>query len=563
MVAFKVVKSLNNYKDGSEVELLEIMHKTLNTSHDSEELQKSIKDWPTSYHLNESRCNILLPINLNQKLKILDVGGGTGLLTRYLADKGMNITLLEGEETRARIAQERCKELNNVEIVVGEIGDLDKTIKYDLILIIGVLEYIGAKNSRKWLSQINELLEEDGSICLAIENRVGLKYFMGYPEDHTGNFWDGILNYYQTDKPKTYSKKELKNLLISVGLKNQNWWYPFPDYKMPTSILNSDIFSELDHEHVGTLITTPFQKAGHETLIQLNQKLLINSIAKAGLLEELSNSFLVFASRTLESKVKQEEALAVLSDPNYRRNKFNRKRYLRKSDNHIYFENKLKHMNSDLEKNNDIFHDTSLKTWVSGENLLQELIQKKINIILVLQFLFTKLVRLSSKSILIAKINPYMPSTICMEKIIENFDIKLDNFILKDEELFFIDQEWVSTKGICQQLALIRSLYGTFINNIELWKSLKRNQKETLWICISEIVKIICGNSHHSIEDFISAEKWFMQQISIIDTENLGLELKFALNSIVSDYSNVDRNLPLSHYGVMRAHAIPIEIKII
>lgn len=64
---------------------------------------------------------------------------------------------------------------------------------YDYITLIGVFEYskgyIGTDDPYvEMIRRIKRHLKPGGQILIAIENRLGLKYFAGCTEDHTGVF---------------------------------------------------------------------------------------------------------------------------------------------------------------------------------------------------------------------------------------------------------------------------------------------------------------------------------------------------------------------------------------
>lgn len=545
MPTLKVINSREAYADGAEYELLNIFKNVKDVSSNSDELQQYIKDWPTDYHLNRERNNILLPIEIKPGMKILDVGGGTGVATRYLAEKGANVTLLEGELSRALVAQERCRDLKNVEIIVGEVNDLEVFDKYDLILVIGVLEYIGLSNAQEWLKKLESLLDQDGHLALAIENRLGIKYFLGYPEDHTGKYWDGILNYYGQDAPRTYAKSELRELLNYSGFKYLNWWYPFPDYKMPLTILSEQALLDLNSQELSGIIKKPFQSAGFDSLLNFSGKLLIESISRAGLLDQLSNSFLVLCSKD-KPKTRSSNAVIFESSPNYRKNKYRKQKTLVHFDK-ILIWNECKSDNLDDEKDEIVEFSVKSRDFFHGDTLLGEIKKSSGNVTSnIINKYCTNLSNIISSTIhesLKREINPYLPGELC-KQVVGNFDIGLDNFIRKEDLLIFFDEEWKSKKGVCLELALLRSLMYLFINSDEYWNDRIHDSKKVLWDHLNEMTNAIIGKSHHSMADLVNAENWFLSNVSVLNMKGKGEKIIASLISTPRRHNNED--LPLN-----------------
>ncbi len=88
------------------------------------------------------------------------------------------------------------------------------------------------------LKKVRGSLKDGGKAIIAIENKMGMKYFSGAAEDHTGVAFDGINNYINTSGAVTFSKPELTNLLTECGFENLHFYYPMPDYQ----IAGSDLF---------------------------------------------------------------------------------------------------------------------------------------------------------------------------------------------------------------------------------------------------------------------------------------------------------------------------------
>ena len=109
------------------------------------------------------------------------------------------------------------------------------------------------------LAQARRLLAHNGVLLLAIENQLGLKYVSGYYEDHYGKPLVGIEDYLADRGVRTFGRGELSELLHAAGLAAMHWYYPFPDYKLPTSIY-SDEQPPGSIDQIGGQFTGPFAK---------------------------------------------------------------------------------------------------------------------------------------------------------------------------------------------------------------------------------------------------------------------------------------------------------------
>ena len=234
------------YCDGTvELELLEIVGK--NRPEEFERIIRERKDWPTLYHLSSVRGNIVNWIPFTGREKVLEIGAGPGAVTSAIAPKVREVTCVELSALRSAINAHRNKEQDNITIRVGNFEDIEPTLDrdYDYIFLIGVFEYsalyIHDRNPfHEELSRILKHLGPDGRLILAIENRLGMKYFAGCREDHTGRYFDGIEGY--PGGPgivRTFSRKGLEEIFRDCGVSRYDFYYPYPDYKFP-EVLFSD-----------------------------------------------------------------------------------------------------------------------------------------------------------------------------------------------------------------------------------------------------------------------------------------------------------------------------------
>ena len=293
-----------SYNDGDEVEnrILSNITNANDISVMSNELRKYCIDWPSIYHLSSLRANLLRPLeDILKSYEVLEVGAGCGAITRYLGEVGSKVVGLEVVCAERVIASARNRDLDNVSIVSDNFNNFKCKKKFDLVTLIGVLEYSsmfidGQEPHLKMLKLAKNFLKPNGKIILAIENQLGIKYFAGSPEDHIGKPMFGIEGRYKSHHPKTFGRESLSNLLMEAGFSNLEFLSPYPDYKLPVSIIteegfNNEIFdaSLLASQSASSDLQMP--SVQNFSLELAYPQLFAN---KLGL--EMSNSFLVVAS---------------------------------------------------------------------------------------------------------------------------------------------------------------------------------------------------------------------------------------------------------------------------
>lgn len=282
------------YSDGA-VES-ELYHKfKCNPNYNANSDNRKFSSWAHEYHLTPVRHNLLKWFPFKCDGHVLEVGAGCGALTGLLCSKLKRVIALEYSCQRALVTAQRHSECSNLEVIVGGLQDYESYCKFDYITVIGVLEYAatffgGKKPFESFLTKLREMLKPTGELILAIENKIGLKYITGAPEDHTGQVFYSIYNYPYSSKVKTFSKRELASLLRSAGLGSLDWYYPLPDYKMPQVVL-SDKVKPRNIDSFWSLF--PAETGGAQRKEILSERRFGKTIAEAGLFGEFANSFLV------------------------------------------------------------------------------------------------------------------------------------------------------------------------------------------------------------------------------------------------------------------------------
>ena len=293
------------YSDGDEVEnrLLRQLREAKDVSLASDELQRLMIDWPSEYHFSPLRANLLSPFKLERFSRILEIGSGCGAITRLLGERCPDsaVLALEGSERRAAITRERCRELDNVEVCRDSFTEFNESAdSFDLITLIGVLEYSPSffKTDKPILAALEKcrsLLDRNGVLVVAIENQLGLKYFNGCAEDHNGQLFSGLNDQYAKETVRTFGRNHLQEKIIQAGFTRVEFVYPFPDYKLPQVLLKEEAFSR-DSFNPGYLIGQyPARDYSRSTGRIFQESRVWNLLARNGMIQNLANSFLVFA----------------------------------------------------------------------------------------------------------------------------------------------------------------------------------------------------------------------------------------------------------------------------
>ena len=489
-----------DYSDGDEVEerLLNQLQETNDISLASDELQRLMVDWPSEYHFSPLRANLLSPFRLEQFPKILEIGSGCGAVTRQLGETcpDSEILALEGSMRRAQISLARCRGLENVEVCCDSFADFSCEDKFDLITLIGVLEYSPSFFSttdpiKKALNRARLLLNQNGVLVVAIENQLGLKYFNGCPEDHNGKTFFGINDQYLDGPVKTFGKKQLELLFHSAGFQRTEFVYPFPDYKLPRLLLREEALSSDVFDIAYLIGQYPARNYGGPSDKLFRESRAWKLLAENDLVRDFSNSFLVFAYRG-DTELKDFSGNWLCHSFSGQR----RKRYLARNEfsgeaeqisvkKYLCYPSEAKDAPSDLIVNQRIekeeYHDGIpygylLLDLVAEDNPLEsfiEYLRPWVNVLIEKSFKSTE--NGGDQTLL-------LPGTL--------YDCIPINLILdSDERLVVFDQEWVFAEHLELGFILFRGILGCVSSNLDFFEQVGLFENESVIDIITNIFR--------------------------------------------------------------------------
>lgn len=126
-----------------------------------------------------------------KKMKILDLGSGTGGLLKYFQDKGHEVYGIEPNKSYYLYSKKNLKEIINKNFEDYKY----KNNFFDLVLIIGTLEHVN--DPIKTINSVNKITKANS--LMIIDSK-------GYPNDN-------LKNYFNFNHHRCFTKKTLKNFL--------------------------------------------------------------------------------------------------------------------------------------------------------------------------------------------------------------------------------------------------------------------------------------------------------------------------------------------------------------
>lgn len=253
--------------------------------------------FPIWYQLSSLRTGLLSWYPFRPHASVLEIGAGFGALTGLLCDRCESVTATERSPHRAQAIARRWNEKENLQVYAGEWSELSFDRKFDYIILTGILERAGAGSRdrstyAKYLRKTSGLLKEDGRLLLAVDNRLGLRYFCGDPEPHGGEAFEGIAQYPRGIRGYSFSREELKDIISQAGFPYNYFYYPLPDYKLPQLIYSDrclpgpNLRERLIPYHL------------HPNSIVAVEQDLYRDVIENGVFPFFANSFLVECSQT-------------------------------------------------------------------------------------------------------------------------------------------------------------------------------------------------------------------------------------------------------------------------
>jgi len=232
--------------------------------------EKHIKDpFLCKYVGDESRSLWISIIPHDHRSTFLDVGCGWGTNVLPISREVGLVYALDATFDRVKFVEIRSRQdgRSNIKPVLGSAIKLPvPNNSLDIVAFNGVLEWLGGIDKtrspielqQQALQEAWRVLRPGGYVYIGIENRFSLRYMLGDHDDHsfmkfTSLMPRSVANLYcrlRTGEPYftyTHSLAEYHRLLHEAHFSEIRSYFPWPDYRNPTSIIPLERGPVLEH----------------------------------------------------------------------------------------------------------------------------------------------------------------------------------------------------------------------------------------------------------------------------------------------------------------------------
>ena len=223
-----------------------------------------------------------------------------GTLAWYPFTPKMQVLFI-GEQTDPLYAMLSAQEVQ-LEVLAGEAWEEMLAFpkqSFDAVIAIESLEYLPKIEDA--LAAIKDCLKPEGHFLFGVNNRFGIRYFVGDRDPYTNRNFDGIENYRRaysrkedTFHGKCYDKATIYNLLCKLGFRMQ-CYSVFSDFSNVQLLLRDDYPSK---EDFATRILPTYH---YPYTVFLEEQMLYRALQENGMLHTMANCLLFDATQSGEA----------------------------------------------------------------------------------------------------------------------------------------------------------------------------------------------------------------------------------------------------------------------
>ncbi len=171
-----------------------------------------------------------LLVEKNDKQKILEIGIGTGFISKLLVTKGKFC----GMDSSKEMLKKTKENLGKVKLVEGSILNIKIKEKFDKVVTIRVISHFNKKDTITALKNVNKILEKGGEVIFNLENKSLLRRVLRKLRN-----WGGTYNY-------QYAERDIFEIAKESGFDVTEIVYIDHLFILPLHLLNKILVNSLN-----------------------------------------------------------------------------------------------------------------------------------------------------------------------------------------------------------------------------------------------------------------------------------------------------------------------------
>lgn len=178
----------------------------------------------------------------------------------------------------------------------------EKAASFDYIVLLRVLER--SEQPELVLEHVRPLLKDDGLLLLGVENRLGLRYFVGDREPFSNRVFDGIENYFRSGNGyqgaqkvggRLYSRSETVGFLTQAGFGQPKVYSVLPAIENPQIIYAEDT---LPNEELAIRLSPYY----HDPFsVFLREEQIYSSLIHNDMFHQMANAWLMECPKSAQA----------------------------------------------------------------------------------------------------------------------------------------------------------------------------------------------------------------------------------------------------------------------
>ncbi|SKB65873.1 cytidyltransferase-like domain-containing protein [Lachnospiraceae bacterium] len=172
----------------------------------------------------------------------------------------------------------------------------DSKKKFDVVILPCSIEFVDDPVS--FVKTALSYLSVNGRLLIMANNRLGLRYFCGDKDYHTGRQFDGIDGYIKISEQnkkyvsgRAFSKRELMNVIHDAGINRTCIYSVFPNLQLPQLIYREDIIPSVDKIHAQYC---PLYY--NRNSVYLYENSLLDELIQNGVFHAIANAYVIECS---------------------------------------------------------------------------------------------------------------------------------------------------------------------------------------------------------------------------------------------------------------------------